>query len=50
MPVTADALGLRNFELFTNCANCTLFDFSMAGDTGGCVPQTVRPSASNVEG
>ena len=36
--------GLRNFELFTNCANCSLFDFPMAGDAGHLALRGVRPS------
>jgi hypothetical protein len=35
--------GLRNFKLFTNCANCSLFDFPMAGDAGDLALRGVQP-------
>jgi len=43
--LAVDAAGLRvtNFELFTNRANCSLFDFSMAGDTCDLALYGVQP-------
>lgn len=35
--------GLRNFKLFTNCANCPLLDFPMAGDAGELSLRRVQP-------
>ena len=37
------ASGLRNFKLFTNCANCPLFDFPMAGEAGDLALRRVQP-------
>lgn len=37
------ASGLRNFALFTDCANCSLFNFAMTRDTGDLALRGVKP-------
>ena len=37
------ASGLRNFALFTDCANCSLFNFAMTRDTGDLALRWVQP-------